>query len=347
MTTIDENIPEGFERQSRRQSAHRALGTDLFKRQPPDAIILGLRLATPHTNARGFAHGGLIAALTDKAMGHSCGHRMRGAAQSLVTVEHGDRFHRQRPDRAMARGRDRGDQTGSTRVSPKVSSRPMRGDRPRQRQRFAWCRSRKRSRHSGATRSVELWCAIAHLSISRFRVWSFATHPGMTIDPPKCQSLASITRSTKTAHLGRQQPRGRIDDVDRQRRLLEFRQHDFQPAGLDRGGGLVGHHPGQAAALLGILDRGVGTVGGKARRAGDADIAALVDEAPVRRRAQGAELDGVVRRWPRACRARRAPQDRLRTRPRSAASRRHGARPGWNPADGRSGSQGRRRLRPD
>src|SRR3984957_14439393 len=30
-------------------------------------------------------HGGLIAAMTDKAMGHSCGHKM-GGAYSLVTV---------------------------------------------------------------------------------------------------------------------------------------------------------------------------------------------------------------------------------------------------------------------
>ena len=51
-----------------------------------DALILGLRLAAPHTNARGFAHGGLIAALTDKAMGHSCGYKMRNLATSLVTV---------------------------------------------------------------------------------------------------------------------------------------------------------------------------------------------------------------------------------------------------------------------
>src|SRR6185437_16936343 len=28
-------------------------------------------------------------------------------------------------------------------------------------------------RHSGAVRSTELWCAIAHLRIPRFRVWSF------------------------------------------------------------------------------------------------------------------------------------------------------------------------------
>ena len=82
MTDLD--IPEGFERQTR----HSPL-TDpwepIYSKQTPDAIILGLRLAKPHTNARGFVHGGLIAALADKAMGHSCGHKMRGV-YSLVTV---------------------------------------------------------------------------------------------------------------------------------------------------------------------------------------------------------------------------------------------------------------------
>jgi uncharacterized protein (TIGR00369 family) len=77
-------IPEGFERQSRRSPL-----TDpwepIYTRQTPDAIILGVRLATPHTNARGFVHGGFIAAMTDKAMGHSCAHKMRNA-HSLVTV---------------------------------------------------------------------------------------------------------------------------------------------------------------------------------------------------------------------------------------------------------------------
>ena len=78
------DIPQGFERQSRRSPL-----TDpwepIYSKLTPDAIILGLRLATPHTNARGFVHGGLIAALTDKAMGHSCAHKMHGA-HSLVTV---------------------------------------------------------------------------------------------------------------------------------------------------------------------------------------------------------------------------------------------------------------------
>jgi len=49
------------------------------------AVILGLRLAEPHTNSRGLIHGGLIAALADAAMGYSCAHRM-GNASSLVTI---------------------------------------------------------------------------------------------------------------------------------------------------------------------------------------------------------------------------------------------------------------------
>ena len=82
MTARD--IPAGFEPQSRRSPL-----TDpwepIYSKQTAEALILGLRLATPHTNARGFVHGGLIAALADKAMGHSCGHKM-GGSHSLVTV---------------------------------------------------------------------------------------------------------------------------------------------------------------------------------------------------------------------------------------------------------------------
>lgn len=86
----DLTIPDGFERQSRGSPL-----TDpwepIYQKQTAEAIILGLWLAKPHTNARGFVHGGLIAALTDKAMGHSCGHRMHGAV-SLVTVSMGIDF---------------------------------------------------------------------------------------------------------------------------------------------------------------------------------------------------------------------------------------------------------------
>ena len=73
----DTNIPPGFGPNQRRSPL-----TDpwepLYWKQTADAVIFGLRLAEPHTNARGLIHGGLIAALADKAMGHSCGHKLGG-----------------------------------------------------------------------------------------------------------------------------------------------------------------------------------------------------------------------------------------------------------------------------
>src|SRR5436309_16048339 len=77
-------IPEGFVRQTRGSPL-----TDpwepIYQKQTPNAIIVGMWLAKPHTNARGFVHGGLIAALTDKAMRHACG-RQLVVAVSMVTV---------------------------------------------------------------------------------------------------------------------------------------------------------------------------------------------------------------------------------------------------------------------
>ena len=82
MTVTD--IPEGFERHTRRSPL-----TDpwepLYSKRTDKAVIIGLRLAKPHTNGRGLIHGGLIAALADNAMGHSCAHVM-GGVSSLVTI---------------------------------------------------------------------------------------------------------------------------------------------------------------------------------------------------------------------------------------------------------------------
>ncbi|QBP25785.1 hypothetical protein Bdiaspc4_37150 [Bradyrhizobium diazoefficiens] len=49
-------------------------------------------------------------------------------------------------------------------------------------------------RHSGATRSIELWCAIAHLRISRFRVRLF--------EPPRNDGVGRCRRvgKAKRAH---------------------------------------------------------------------------------------------------------------------------------------------------
>ena len=48
-------------------------------------MIIGLRLAKPHTNAHGLIHGGLIATLADNAMGYSCAHQM-GWTSFLATM---------------------------------------------------------------------------------------------------------------------------------------------------------------------------------------------------------------------------------------------------------------------
>jgi acyl-coenzyme A thioesterase PaaI-like protein len=68
-------IPEGFERHFR-QSPLTDPWEPIYSKRTADAVIIGLRLATPHTNSRGLIHGGLITALADNAMGLSCAARL-------------------------------------------------------------------------------------------------------------------------------------------------------------------------------------------------------------------------------------------------------------------------------
>ena len=78
------DIPEGFEPHFRKSPL-----TDpwepLYSKRTEKTVVLGLRLAKPHTNAHGFVHGGLIAALADNAMGYSCAQAMDGGAW-LATI---------------------------------------------------------------------------------------------------------------------------------------------------------------------------------------------------------------------------------------------------------------------
>jgi uncharacterized protein (TIGR00369 family) len=78
-------VPAGFQRHTR----HSPL-TDpwepLYSKPTDDAVIIGLRLDTPHTNSRGFAHGGLISALADNAMGLSCALRLPVDSARPLTV---------------------------------------------------------------------------------------------------------------------------------------------------------------------------------------------------------------------------------------------------------------------
>jgi uncharacterized protein (TIGR00369 family) len=78
------DVPEGFERHFR-QSPLTEPWEPIYSKRTADAVVIGLRLDTPHTNSRGLAHGGLMTSLADNAMGLSCGMKLGGGAR-LVTV---------------------------------------------------------------------------------------------------------------------------------------------------------------------------------------------------------------------------------------------------------------------
>ena len=135
----------------------------LYSKRTETAVIIGLRLARPHTNGRGLIHGGLIAALADNAMGHSCGHQM-GGVSSLVTIGLAVDFIGTAQIGQWLAVESRGDQDrrhALFRAKPGQSRR--RRDRPRQRELFAWCKAKVQERQFKG----------------------------------ECQSLISITRSMK------------------------------------------------------------------------------------------------------------------------------------------------------
>jgi uncharacterized protein (TIGR00369 family) len=80
----DTSIPDGFARQTR-SSPLTEPWEPIYSMATGHAVLIGLRLARPHTNSRGLAHGGLIIALADNAMGLSCGQMLGGGAR-LLTV---------------------------------------------------------------------------------------------------------------------------------------------------------------------------------------------------------------------------------------------------------------------
>jgi uncharacterized protein (TIGR00369 family) len=77
------DIPEGFEPHYRKSPLTDAW-EPLFSRRADDAVQLGLRVAEAHCNGRRMAHGGLISALADNAMGLSCGLGLEGASGLLT-----------------------------------------------------------------------------------------------------------------------------------------------------------------------------------------------------------------------------------------------------------------------
>ncbi len=77
-------VPEGFEPHFR-NSPFTDPWEPLYSRRTEKAVIIGLRLAKPHTNGRGLIHGGLIASLADNAMGYSCA-QATDWSTSFVTI---------------------------------------------------------------------------------------------------------------------------------------------------------------------------------------------------------------------------------------------------------------------
>ncbi|WP_293676724.1 PaaI family thioesterase [uncultured Phenylobacterium sp.] len=78
------HVPDGFVADERDSPATNAW-KPIYRRMAGDTVIIGLRVTSAHTNSRGFVHGGLISALADNAMGHSCASRI-GPDSTLVTV---------------------------------------------------------------------------------------------------------------------------------------------------------------------------------------------------------------------------------------------------------------------
>jgi len=83
---MSDDIPAGFAPHFRRSPLTEPW-EPLYSRQTDTAVVLGLRLREAHTNSRGLAHGGLISALADNAMGLSCARQLpEGAAPLTVSL---------------------------------------------------------------------------------------------------------------------------------------------------------------------------------------------------------------------------------------------------------------------
>jgi acyl-coenzyme A thioesterase PaaI-like protein len=78
-TPVEPGLPQGFEPHFRKSPLTEPWEPLFFKRDG-DWFHLGVRIATPHTNARGLAHGALISALADNAMGLACVQIAEGAS---------------------------------------------------------------------------------------------------------------------------------------------------------------------------------------------------------------------------------------------------------------------------
>jgi uncharacterized protein (TIGR00369 family) len=82
----DQQVPEGFERHFR-QSPLTDPWEPLYSKRDGERFHLGLHIDGPHCNSRGKAHGGLISALADNAMGVACVAASGGQGGGAITVQ--------------------------------------------------------------------------------------------------------------------------------------------------------------------------------------------------------------------------------------------------------------------
>ena len=66
----DANPPPGFEPLFRTSPFLETVGPVFCRKDPERGLVIGLRIAEKHANARGIAHGGLLVTLADIALGY-------------------------------------------------------------------------------------------------------------------------------------------------------------------------------------------------------------------------------------------------------------------------------------
>ena len=66
----DAKPPPGFEPLFRTSPFLETIGPVFCRRDPQRGLVVGLRIAEKHANARGIAHGGLLVTLADIALGY-------------------------------------------------------------------------------------------------------------------------------------------------------------------------------------------------------------------------------------------------------------------------------------
>jgi uncharacterized protein (TIGR00369 family) len=89
MAGAEQDVPAGFAPHFRKSPVTDAW-EPIYSKTEGSAIVIGLRVRQAHCNGRGFLHGGVVSALADAAMGHSCVRSLEqqeaGRARSAVTV---------------------------------------------------------------------------------------------------------------------------------------------------------------------------------------------------------------------------------------------------------------------